>query len=345
MSVNSSTNPLLSMPQKSVFDLTYEVFDVLLAQTDKSVRQYLQLHQPTLSLDQIDEWLAPCAIFIDAIPSDKEDKLKHGQMLTIELKDHFEQKVNTHWESVWQNDEIIAINKPAPLAVSRTTRNLHDTLIGLVRRQTPYCKAQLLHRLDIETSGLILLAKDKNSDIKWKKNLKSLIEKKVYHAIVKGVPQWHEHTLDNQLAERVDSQIRCKMFVVDESLPSSTYKKPKQSKTVFKRLKTQGEYSLIECQLLTGRKHQIRAHLAHLGLPIVGDKIYSQEGMYFLKRLESTAGLTESDYLSLGAENHLLRAVELGLRLCPDEDLIMIRSPSFKPQMDQEIFPLSKGNS
>jgi len=342
MSVNSSTNSHVSIPQDSIFDLTYEVFDALLAQTDKSVRQYLQLHQPTLSLNQIDEWLAPCSIFVDTIPSDNERKLKHGQTLTIELKDHFEQIVNTHWESVWQNDEIMAINKPAPLAVSRTTRNLHDTLVGLVRRQTPYCKAQLLHRLDIETSGLILLAKDKNSDIKWKKNLKSLIEKKVYHAIVKGIPQWHEHTLDNQLAERVDSQIRCKMYVVDESLPCGTYKKPKQSKTVFKLLKTQGEYSLIECQLLTGRKHQIRAHLAHLGLPIVGDKIYSQQGKYFLKRLESAAGLTENDYLSLGAENHLLRAVELGLRLCPDEELTMIRCPSFKPQIEQETLSLTK---
>jgi len=328
----------------STFELTYIIFDELLIETDKTIRQYLHLHQPTQTLTQIDEWLSPLSVTIDKHPANIHSELKAGQLLTIKLKNHFEQAVDTHWQTLWQNDEILALNKPAPLAVSRTTRNLHDTLIGLVRRQTPYNKAQLLHRLDIETSGLILLAKDKNSDIKWKKGLKLLIEKKVYHAIVKGTPPWREFVCDNQLAERTDSPIRCKMYVVDDNLPSATYKKPKQSKTIFKCLKTQGDYSLIECQLMTGRKHQIRAHLADIGFPIVGDKIYAHRGKYFLKRLETDAGLNIADYQILGAKNHLLRAVELGLRLSPKEDLTKIHCPSFSENIYHDLFNLENND-
>ena len=70
-------------------------------------------------------------------------------------------------------------------------------------------------------------------------------------------------------------------------------------------------YSLIQCELLTGRKHQIRAHLAHLGTPIVGDKIYSNNGGFYLKRLKKT--LTENDHAALLTPHHLLHAYEIYL--------------------------------
>ena len=338
MSTNALSSPYPVQLTQATFSLEYHIFEALLNTTDNSVIQYLQLHLPQLQQSEVQQWLSEQEILIDATTANFDSQLAPGQMLTINLRNHFEQEVNTQWQTLWQNDEILAAFKPAPLAVSRTTRNLHNTLISLVRRETPFVKAQLLHRLDIETSGLILLAKDQQSDVKWKKGFQQLIEKKVYHAIVKGVPDWQEHLCENQLAERIDSAIRCKMYVVDPTEPIESYKKPKACKSIFKCLKTQGEYSLIECRIFTGRKHQIRAQLAALGLPIVGDKIYSHQGHFFLKRLQLENGLIAADYKELGAKNHLLRAVELQLRLSPEQDLVKISCPSFAQDLSLELY-------
>lgn len=319
------------------FELNYLIFYENLTADTNNVLSYLKLHLPLLDEQQISAWLAPQTVQLDGQTVGVTTALQPGQTLSIRLVQHFEQKVNLQWHTVWQNDEILAVYKPAPLAVSRTTRNLYNTLIGLIRRQTPYYTAQLLHRLDIETSGLILIAKNKASDSKHKKSLKQLIEVKIYHAIVKGRPPWSQLICENELAERLDSEIRCKMYVVDPLLAKEEYIKPKLCKTQFKWLKSQGEYSLIECQLYTGRKHQIRAQLAHLNLPIVGDKIYSHQGDYFLKRLTLKDGLEAQDYKVLGARNHLLRAVTLGLRTGSGEPLITLQCDSFGENLFQEI--------
>ncbi len=332
--IHDSSQPSTNQQQ---FNLQYQIFAENLAPHPITVLDYLALHLPLLSTTELESWLKPLQIKLDDQLADSSDHVCSGQTLSILILNHFEQKINRRWQLLWQNNEIMAIYKPAPLAVSRTTRNLYDTLIGLIRRQTPYYAAQLLHRLDIETSGIILLTKDQASDRKWKKQLPQIIQAKVYHAIITGTPDWEELVCENELAERLDSSIRCKMYVVDEQQPRANYRKPKLSKTQFKLLKTQGQYSLIECQLFTGRKHQIRAQLAHLGLPIVGDKIYSHDGKFFLKRLEKELGLSSTDHLELGSENHLLRAVRLDLRLTADSQLIRIESPSFNLDLSANI--------
>lgn len=320
------------------FALHYQVFEENFTKYPMRVIDYLQLFMPALDCQQLIDYLLANQILIDGVSAEPNSLLENAQQLTLVISSHYEQAVDCNWYPIWQNDQILAAYKTAPLAVSRTTRNLHNTLISLVRRQTPHHSAQLLHRLDIETSGLILLSKDKASDSYWKPKLKTLIEKKVYHAIVHNSPEWSEFDCETLLAERIDSEIRCKMYVVDPTLPAHLYKKPKPSRTLFKKLKTQGDFSLIECRLMTGRKHQIRAHLAHLGLPIVGDKIYAHQGAFFIKRLASVEGLDDTDYRQLKAKNHLLRAVELGLRLSLDTPLVNLQCPSFAEDITQELY-------
>ncbi|OUS36855.1 RNA pseudouridine synthase ['Osedax' symbiont bacterium Rs2_46_30_T18] len=333
--------PLIALPEGTNFDLCYQIFAEQLFATQSTVSDFMQLHLPLLGSAELQQWLADKSIRLDGVNATAQSPVSAGQTLCIELKQHFEQQVNCQWQLIWENAEIMALYKPQLLAVSRTTRNLHNTLVGLVRRQSPYHNAQLLHRLDIETSGLILLAKDSQADKKWKPQLQQLITTKIYHAIVKGVPSWQQYDCETELAERLDSEIRCKMYVVDDCQDRAQYRKPKQARTLFKVLKSQGDYSLIQCQLFTGRKHQIRAHLAYLGLPIVGDKIYSHQGHYFLKRLASTAGLSPQDYLELGAQNHLLRAVQLNLQLSDEAQPLQIECPSFDPDIAKELYVAS----
>jgi len=322
------------------FHLEYNLLPVQPHCNELNVISYLHRYQSKQTLLEVEQWLNTHTLYLDSKLALATDKLGSAKLLSIELSDHFEQQVNTQWRTLWENDEIIAAFKPAPLAVSRTTRNLYNTLINLVRRHSAYNQAQLLHRLDIETSGIILIAKNQQSDSKWKPKLKQLIEKKVYHAIVKGKPEWQQLLCENQLAERFDSTIRCKMYVVNPSEPIENYRKPKDCKTQFTLIENQGDYSLIECELLTGRKHQIRAQLAGLDLPIVGDKIYSHDGHFFLKRLNLENGLSEADYSALGARNHLLRAVSLTIRPLESEPAIIIETASYNQNLASNLYPL-----
>ncbi|MFC3700645.1 RluA family pseudouridine synthase [Reinekea marina] len=254
-------------------------------------------------------------------PAKLEDLLTVNDELCYRLNNYHEPEVNTDWHLLWEGDEIIAVHKPANLPVSRTTRNIYNTLVQLVRRESDWPDAHLLHRLDLETSGIVLLAKTKEWASKWQPKLSSLMAEKTYHAIVYGNPKWDSTVLECELSTRADSPIRCQMHVCDSG------QKGKASKTSFKVLQTFEGYSLIECQLLTGRKHQIRAHLAHLGHPIVGDKIYAHDGQYYLKRIENQ--LTEQDENMIQTNHHLLSAYKVQLQLEEGVEPITVMDENF----------------
>ena len=253
--------------------------------------------------------------------------LQAGQHLVYTIKDYQEAPVDVGWRLLWEGIDIIAIHKPANLPVSRTTRNVYNTLIQLVRRESAWPDAHLLHRLDLETSGIILLSKNKAGASLWQPQLKTLIEEKIYHAVVYGNPDWQETELECSLNTRPNSPIRCQMHVCEED------EKGKASHTRFKVLSSGQGYSLLECELLSGRKHQIRAHLAHLGHPIVGDKIYSHEGEFYLKRLQDA--ITEQDQLRLQTPHHLLHAHQLVIH--PSEGLCEVLTNTDYPAAFQEF--------
>lgn len=236
--------------------------------------------------------------------------LQPGDRVCVWLPEHQEDTAATDWQLLWENHDLLAVHKPAGLPVSRTTRNLFNTLIALVRRDTPYKHAQLLHRLDAETSGVVLLAKDEQADRYWKKHLDQLLQRKVYHALAWGNPPWDEYNCETWLAEQKDSAIRSRMVVTAEQ-DDNAVRSPKWSRTHFRVLQRFASHTLLECELFTGRKHQIRAQLAYLGHPIIGDKMYSHDGAFYLKRLQQD--LTADDLSLLGAPHHLLHAYSLQL--------------------------------
>lgn len=297
------------------FQLNHQVFEASLLAGQSSVFNFLQPRYAKYPLESLHQWFTENRILLNGQQVASDTPVSSGDCISILFPGHIEEDVDTSWHPVWQNKELLVVYKPALLPVSRTTRNLYNTLIQLVRRETPYYDAHLLHRLDTETSGLIVLAKDKAADKKWKKQINQLIERKIYHARVKGKPDWQHTYLNCELSERIGSEIRSQVYVVDSS-QLSLYPKPKLSESRFRLLESDNSTSLIECELITGRKHQIRAQLAHLGLPIIGDKIYSQTGQFYLKRLQGA--LDEEDMAILGAPYHQLTAAELWLR--PDQE-------------------------
>lgn len=249
-------------------------------------------------------------IYIDGFTVSADVLLVAGQVVSYTINDYQEAEVDDAWSLIWSNDDIAAVHKPANLPVNRTTRNVYNTLIQLLRRESPWPDAHLLHRLDLETSGLILIAKNNTMARKHQSKLPQLIKRKIYRAVVIGKPAWLNKDFICDLGTLDESQggsrIRSQMHVVPEG-------EGKKSHTLFKVLSTKLKdgisYSLLECELFTGRKHQIRAQLAHLGYPIVGDKIYSNDGAFYLKRLDKA--LTEADHARLLTPHHLLHAYEV----------------------------------
>ncbi len=253
--------------------------------------------------------------------------LNTGQQLKYTINNYQEAPVDCNWVLLWEGEDIFAVHKPANLPVSRTTRNVYNTLIQLVRRESPWPDAHLLHRLDLETSGIILLAKDKQGATRWQPKISQLLGRKIYHAVVHGKPEWSQLDFQCKLNTRKDSPIRCQMHVCSEE------EKGKASTTHFKVISSNEHYSIIECELFTGRKHQIRAHLAHLGFPIVGDKIYGHDGEFYLKRLEDK--VNQDDWDQLQTQHHLLHAQCVQLNL--DTDQSQVLTDTDYPQQWQEF--------
>ena len=260
-------------------------------------------------------------VLVDNAPVNGNPPLVPGTELHIVLRDYIEEPVNLNWHTCWENDQLLVVNKPAQLPVHRTTRNIHNTLTALIRRNSPWPEAQPLHRLDQETPGLMVFAKNRLAAQFWQPKFQALLETKVYQAIVYGQPDWDALTFSCRLNTQTDSAIRCKMYVVDDN------KSGKLSTTGFRVLSSSGEYSVIECELFTGRKHQLRAQLAHLGHPIVGDKIYAHNGEFYLKRLRDE--MTMQDAASLKTEHHLLVACRLALRMNDHKEVIELADAQF----------------
>jgi 23S rRNA pseudouridine1911/1915/1917 synthase len=297
------------------FRLCFSVYETGFSATDFLLSRLATKHQ-----EQLPQFFEEQLVSVDGEIVGPQQPLSIGQKLEVSLPDHYEEPVDTDWQKLWENDELLAVFKPHLLPVSRTTRNLYNTLISLVRRESPYSEAHLLHRLDTETGGIILLAKNSQADKKWKPKLDQLIIQKIYHAWVEGSPEWDHKVLECELSEKTGSPIRSQVYVVDPDSPE-LYPKPKLSKTAFRVIKRELGRSLIECELHTGRKHQIRVHLSSLGYPIIGDKIYSHEGRFYLKRLETE--LTEKDFTDLGSRYHQLKAVKIEIN-ADDKSIISV---------------------
>ncbi|MDB6112205.1 MAG: Pseudouridine synthase [Pedosphaera sp.] len=193
------------------------------------------------------------------------------------------------WEIpvLFEDEHLLALDKPSRLLTSPDRYdpqrpNLMKLLHAGIERGTPWAKSRGLtylmnaHRLDFETSGVILLAKTKAALVALANLFGTEKPVKTYAALVHGMPVKPAFEVDAKLAPH---PVKIGLVRVDE-------KNGKRSRTQFELLEKFTGYALLKCLPLTGRTHQIRVHLRHAGLPIVGDELYGGAPL-LLSRLKS----------------------------------------------------------
>ena len=172
---------------------------------------------------------------------------------------------------VYENEDLLIINKPSGMVVHPAPGNIENTLVnallGKYSLSSNDTRPGIVHRLDKDTSGLMLVAKTDYAHEKLSKMISQKDVKRTYLALVSGVINHETGTIDAPIGR--DLRDREKMMVTDIN--------SKDAITHFKVLKRFKKHTLIECYLETGRTHQIRVHMAYIGYPIVNDFVYGKE--------------------------------------------------------------------
>jgi 23S rRNA pseudouridine1911/1915/1917 synthase len=216
---------------------------------------------------------------------------------------------------LYEDEWILAVDKPAGLLMHSTGQKFAYGLIGLARGARPDVDIDLAHRLDRETSGVVLLTKTAEANRLMKRTFLDRRVSKTYWAIVHGRPEWEETVCDAPLGE-AKSEIGIRRGFHPEG---------DSARTRFKVLERLDAHALVACKPLTGRTHQIRAHLEHVGFPILGDKIYGQPDDVFLEQLR--VGPTDRVRTAIGFPRHCLHARSIAFPHPRSGQILRIRAP------------------
>jgi 23S rRNA pseudouridine1911/1915/1917 synthase len=203
-----------------------------------------------------------------------------------------------------EDADLLVINKPAGLVCHPTRDGEMSSLVGRVRLHLGTAEGRLVNRLDRETSGVVLIGKNAGTAGELGKLLAASGVDKRYSAIVHGHVDRDAMVIDAPLGKDEGAVVAIKDCVRPDGAPARTHI------VVTKRYVRDGRpFTWLDVAPESGRKHQIRIHVAHIGHSIVGDKIYGADERLYLRFIDNT--LTPADHATLMVANHLLHARRL----------------------------------
>ncbi len=225
-------------------------------------------------------------------------------------------KIEVHFQVVDESDDWIVLNKPAPLSVHPTSKKVEPTLLGGVEQLLSYeiangARLSIMNRLDRETSGLVLIAKNKSAARMFGRAMERRLIQKEYDALCYGWPEWEEVIESGSIlrkGEVTESPIWVKQMVHPNGRPCET-----RFKVVERKLIDGVKIARLRAFPKTGRMHQIRVHAAEVGHSLVGDKMYGPSEQCYLNYIENQ--LSEEMERQLMLDRQALHAARMRLEI------------------------------
>ncbi|BBI34651.1 pseudouridine synthase [Cohnella abietis] len=239
---------------------------------DKHIAE--ELADQSVSRSQVQEWIRIGAISVNGNQVKANSKLAEGDQIVVVMPEPEPleaQPENIPLEVVYEDSDVIVINKPRGMVVHPAVGHPNGTVVNALLY---HCKdlsgingvmrPGIVHRIDKDTSGLLMVAKNDLAHASLAEQLKEHTVTRKYFALVYGVMHHDKGTIDAPIGRANHDR---KLYVVTE-------KNSKHSVTHFAVLERFDEYTLLELKLETGRTHQIRVHMKYIGFPLVGDPVY-----------------------------------------------------------------------
>ena len=249
-------------------------------------------------------------LLVNGIPQHTDYPVKPGDRLTVLLDEEPPDVPAEDGELhiLYEDEHLLAVDKPAGMLIhpsrAQYTGTLANRVLGYYRKTRQKCGFHPVTRLDRDTFGIVLLAKNAYAHAFFTEMQQEKTIKKIYHAVVLGGPEQEQGVIDAPIARL--------------PLPSLLRQVSPEGKTCvteYRVLERAGEFTLMELRPVTGRTHQLRVHCAHLGFPILGDPQYGGE------RLQEVNRKLQIPYQQLCAKKltfpHPLTGENMNLSSCP----------------------------
>jgi 23S rRNA pseudouridine1911/1915/1917 synthase len=266
LTANSVDSKFMHDQQEKADSLTFCITrDVVSTRLDAFLAQLLSGY----SRSQLTQWIKDGAVTVDAAPRRPRDPVGGGETVAIvipvdQAPDWVAQIIPL--DIVYEDDHILVLNKPAGLVVHPGAGNPDSTLLNALLAHAPALRtlprAGIVHRLDKDTSGLMVIAKTESARLHLIEQLSTRELHREYATIVNGV-MISGGSVDAPIGRH--SKDRKRMAVVSRGKPAISHYR------VIERFRT---HTLVSVRLETGRTHQIRVHMAHIHFPVVGDPVY-----------------------------------------------------------------------
>jgi len=274
-------------------------FEVQKPQAGLRVDQFLSQRLQRYSRAQVQRMIYEGKVFLRGRRAKASLRLIAGDTVVVKYPKTIEPECRfPSLPVVFEDEYLLAVNKPGDLLSHPTDKIVENAATSILKKQFPATRLFLTHRLDRETSGVLLFAKSSAAARKMSALFAGRGVKKTYLAIVRGRVVWKKLRVDQPLGrEGLGIYVRQKTGSGQPAV------------TEFSLLECGKSASLVSARPLTGRLHQIRVHLAHVGHPILGDKLYTGAGELYMKTVNGT--LTKDDLAALGAERQMLHAASV----------------------------------
>lgn len=243
------------------------------ASTGVRLDAFLTARQPTLSRSRIKALIESAHATVDGAPAKPSARMRAGQRVEIVVPPREPATVTPQdipLDIVFEDDALLVINKPPGLTVHPGAGQPSGTMVNAIVSRLPQLlhlggglRPGIVHRLDKDTSGLLVVAKTDHALRDLQQQVASRTMRRVYLALVQGRLPHDEGTVDAPIGR--DPRHRTRMAVVRGG---------RQASTRYRVIERMAAHTLVEASLVTGRTHQIRVHLAHLRHPVAGDPVY-----------------------------------------------------------------------